>query len=72
MKLNYEPPNLYWYNGSHMGEVLQDVDGFYKWLPLHKGGYLDEGVLFAVARLLNELNKPWENEINEYFDASNS
>jgi hypothetical protein len=72
MTLRFDPPKLYYGNGVYMGEVLRDVDGFYKWWPLHKEGYLDEGVLLEVAHLLKGLNQSWENEINEYFDASNN
>jgi len=55
-----------------MGEVLADVDGYFKFWPDKEryGGYWDQGVLFELYRFLEEKNKPWDEEINKYFEDS--
>lgn len=52
------------------GEVLADVDGFYKWWPPHGGrrGYVGTYVLRDLADLVDSLNEEWQKNINEYFE----
>lgn len=58
---------MFFENGVEMGEVLADVDGYYKWWPIFRGGYLDEAVLFAVAYTLQDLNEEWDKHVHEHF-----
>ena len=58
-----EGDKLYFENGVFLGEVLCDVDGFYKWWPVQRNGYLDEGFLLALGNFLQELNKKWSDQI---------
>lgn len=58
---------LYYSNGVPMGEVLMDVDGYYKYWPITTGGYWDEGSLTYVLEYLKEKNKEWDERINEFF-----
>lgn len=70
MKLIEE--KLYYHNGVYMGDILADVDGFYKFWPDREryGGYWDEGVLLEIASFLKEKNASWIKEMDTYFEAS--
>ena len=52
-----------YYNGVHIGEFETDVDGFYYYWPVRKEGCWSAYVLRAVADKLDELNKPWNDQI---------
>ena len=58
---------IFWTNGVLMGEAIQDVDGYFKFFPEHRGGYWDEDTLQYVLNKLKELNKPWDDHLNEVF-----
>lgn len=45
------------------GQVLQDVDGYYKWFPPHNGGAWEAHDLKAIGELLDGMNAPWEAEV---------
>lgn len=49
-------------------DIIQDVDGYYYFWPAEGGGYFNEFTLRVIADHLEELNKPWDDEINKYFD----
>lgn len=72
MKLIEE--KLYYHNGRYMGDVLQDVDGFYKFWPDREryGGYWDEGVLLEIANVLHKKNKEWDEQLRDYFETPNN
>lgn len=63
--VNYE-------NGVKLGEMLVDVDGYYKWFPERRDGYSqgywEARVLSAIAETLDKLNAPWERKMAAYFD----
>jgi hypothetical protein len=50
-------------NGVKLGELLQDVDGFYKFFPESRAGYWEEAVMRDIADALDALNSAWEFEI---------
>lgn len=50
-------------NKAQIGKILKDMDGYYKWWPIQRKGYLDEGFLFAMADFLKRLNASWDAEI---------
>lgn len=55
-----------------LGEVLQDVDGyFYFWPETERGGMWDACYLMWIGRAIHELNKGWDAEIGAYFDKQN-
>lgn len=58
---------FYWENGSYMGYVYKEIDGFYTYVIEDKGGTIDAYVLRALANKIDKLNKPWNDQINEYF-----
>lgn len=56
-------------NGKFLGIFQQDVDCYFYFVPdnLTEGGYWSSWVLKAIADKLEELNKPWEDQIAQYF-----
>ena len=48
-----------------IGEALMLEDGYYYFLPLPEPGALAPYVLRAIAELLDELNKDWNDEVTE-------
>lgn len=56
--------NLYFENGRHLGEILMDEDGYYKWWPDNHKGYLDELFLISLGNFLKEMNKDWDDTVN--------
>jgi len=58
---------LFFENGVHLGQILMDSDGYYKWWPNLRGGYLDEGFLKAIGAFLEGMNAPYEAEVQAYF-----
>lgn len=59
----------YWENGVYMGDILMDVDGYYKWWPERNGGYLDEWILYSMFHTLKELNREWDKHIHDNFSS---
>ena len=58
------------FNDIELGEAIMDVDGyFYFWYNKELTGFTQAWVLRAIADLLDEINKPWDEKINEYFEA---
>ncbi len=49
-------------NGVNLGEIVQDVDGFYKYWPKSRGGYWEAEPLRAIAALLDHLDHIEESE----------
>lgn len=56
-------------NNKDIGLVFRDVDGYYYWWPenMDWSGSWPSHVLRDIADLLDELNKPWDDELKEYF-----
>lgn len=54
----------YWENGVYVGDLVQDVDGFYKWWPTKGNGYIDEWFLLCMYQRLKEMNKKWQEAID--------
>lgn len=58
--------------GTIIGEFLKDNDGFFYYFPISEnGGSYSESFLNYLLQTLIELNKPWNEEIKEYFDEIN-
>lgn len=60
-----EGTKLFFENGVELGEILRDVDGYYKWWPNDLPGYLDEEFLFAIASYLQSLNAEWDAQVKK-------
>jgi len=50
---------------KRIGEALMLEDGYYYFLPLPEHGTLAPYTLRAIAELLDELNKDWDEEVKE-------
>lgn len=60
---------LYHDNGVYMGDVYQEVDGFYVFWPNKElTGFWGEEDMYEVYKLLRDKNKPWQDEIDRYFN----
>jgi hypothetical protein len=59
---------LLWSNGADLGAVSKDVDGYYVWWPKQTGGCWPAYALRAIADQLDEINAPWDAEVQGHFD----
>lgn len=57
-------------NRVNIGEFYQEMDGYYVYEPNRDkiSGYWPEWMLLELGGKLKELNKPWDDQITEYFD----
>ena len=55
-------------NGKLIGQVMRFEDGYYSFLGLdgYQGSWSSYD-LRVIADLLDDLNKPWDNQVKEYF-----
>lgn len=59
--------------GRLANDIIVGDDGYYIFWPTSGAGAFEAWNLRLVADILDELNKPWDNQINEYFnEQSNS
>lgn len=57
------------FNGKKLGEFVMDVDGFFYYWPDEKcTGAWPSYLLKKAAKELDDLNKPWEEKITEFFE----
>lgn len=55
-------------NDVYLGDILKKEDGFYDFWPLKRPGcYWPAHLLRAIADKLDEMNAPWQKEIDDYF-----
>ena len=65
--LHLEADGLY-YGNVLIGDVYQEVDGYFVFVPGGRGGYWSSHELKMVSEFLDELNEPWDREVKEYFE----
>lgn len=58
------------FNDRVVTEVLLDIDGFYK-LQI-EGGLWEAYHVLEIAKIVIELNQPYEEELKAYFDKQQS
>ena len=68
LKQDNDTYKVYYFNGVYMGDFYKEIDGYYVWETVLKSGYIPGPLLLILGNKLEELNKPWDDEINEYFD----
>lgn len=54
-------------NGVLLGSFEQEVDGFYYFFPVLRGGFWEAYILHDIARKLDALNEAWSQKLDEYF-----
>lgn len=52
-----------YYNGVHIGEFVMMEDGYYHYWPVKGEGCWGAYAMRAVADKLDELNKPWDDQV---------
>ncbi len=55
-----------------LGEIMRDVDGYWYFWPEithERCGYWDKSILHWIANKLDELDKPYEEELDRYFSG---
>lgn len=58
------------YGEKVLGDILPTEDGFYQWWPdKNFSGYLSVWFLRAVADILDDLNRDWQSQLDEYMNA---
>ena len=50
-----------------IGELIMDVDGYFYFWPANDGCW-PAHIMHSIANKLDDINKPWNDEITEYFD----
>lgn len=53
------------FNDKSFGELIKLEDGYYYFNPLNNGGVIAPYALRAIANILDELNKDWDEEVKE-------
>lgn len=58
----------FWENGVFIGDILKDVDGYFKFWPrTDLYGHYDELFLVSMFKTLEKLNAKWDKEIDDFF-----
>ncbi len=70
-KLSEHQYSVNFSNGKFIGYFERDVDGYFYWWPNLKEeeGCWSAGLILELAEKLKEVNKPYEEELNAYFEA---
>jgi hypothetical protein len=58
-----------WCGVTYLGEIYMESHGSFVWVPNDRGGYLDSEFLRFVADKLDELNKPFDSDLDSYFNS---
>lgn len=65
--LHIETDGLY-YGNVLIGDAYREVDGYYVFVPGGRGAAWSSSELKMVAEFLDEINEPWDKQIQEYFE----
>jgi len=71
IKLEKQSDNLYdvWFNVKYLGRFVKEVDGFFHyWEDKSLNGSWSAYQLKAISDKLDEINKPYREVVEEYFD----
>jgi len=62
--------DIFYENGVYLGEFYIESGGEYvlEFNPKRPRGYVNESILFSLATALEELNKPYREELDRYFE----
>ena len=53
-----------------VGEICMVEDGFYQFFPVSSQGYWPSWAMRELADKIDELNAPWEQDIEDYFNGA--
>jgi hypothetical protein len=59
--------DVFYENGVRLGILYREIDGYFVFGPEPGGGSWSGHVLRDIADKIEELNKPWDQQIQEYF-----
>ena len=65
-QINNQTFNVLTLNDHLVGELIMDVDGYYYFWPSNDGCWPSH-IMRSIANKLDEINKPWNDQINDYF-----
>lgn len=57
---------------SIMGEFIVNDDGYYVFFPSNIKGYYNEFFLQILLNKLTELNKDWDEQLNQFLKETNN
>ena len=65
---------VYYKNGVYLGDIFAKEDGFYDFWPEYpyKGGYWSSHILREISDKLDEINAPWQKQLDDYMDSGMS
>jgi hypothetical protein len=46
---------------------LMVEDGYYAYFPPGADGFYSEGVMLMIVAMLNKKNRPWDDDVDEFF-----
>lgn len=55
-------------NSKKIGKVIMDVDGYFSYWPEDMSGSFSSWTMRLIADKLEEMNKDWDDKVNEYFE----
>jgi NAD(P)H-nitrite reductase large subunit len=64
-----ETTSVFATNGVHVGEIIALEDGFYNFFPEMRGGCWPSWALRELADVMDEMNEPWQKQIDEFFEG---
>lgn len=59
-------------NGVHVGDVTTEVDGYYVFYPILRGGYWDAWMLRDIAEYIDSLNESVDSSVKEFYAKQSS
>lgn len=68
VKVDLDKYEIFANNDVKIGEALMTEDGFFNFFPEQNNGYWPPHLLRSIADELDKINKPWEDQINKYFE----
>ena len=60
--------DVFWENRKHLCYFRLDIDGYYYFEDVPNSGNWTSYALRQIADKLDEINKPYDDEVNEFFE----
>lgn len=65
-QINQQKYNVLTPNNHLIGELIMDVDGYFYFWPNNSGCW-SSNIMHSIANKLDEVNKQWNDHINQHF-----